>query len=207
MWKTNRLTGLIGAAILGCVVLWTASGMAQQAPPIARDGFSVAVVDISKVMQNSIKWQDATQKRLDLMERMKRTLSKQGQQVQVLRNAYESLPPGTEQKLQKQAELRDAMTELQKARRDFEERLARQHEEALRSFFRKLREAVSEYAEESELDLVLKAQSMNLSGPGSPGQNLQLATTEVLYARPELDISNAVMERLNADFAEPIEVK
>lgn len=207
MWKTNRLTRLTCLAILGCLTLWAASGMAQEPAPAPQSGLSVAVVDISSVMQDSIDWQNATQKRMDLMERMKRTLSKQGQQVQVLRNEYESLPPGTEQKLQKQAELREAMTGLQQARVDFEEQLAQQHEKALRSFFSKLQDAVSGYARENELDLVLKKQSMDLSRPGSPGQNLQLATTEVLYARSELDISEAIVQRLNADIAEPIEAK
>jgi len=34
-----------------------------------------------------------------------------------------------------------------------------------------------------------------------------LATTEVIYAEPGLDISQAVVERLNAEYSGPIEVK
>ena len=54
---------------------------------------------------------------------------------------------------------------------------------------------------------MLKKQSLDLSGPETLGQNIMLATTEVLYADPGLDISQVVTDKLNADYSGPIEVK
>ena len=85
--------------------------------------------------------------------------------------------------------------------------MARQHEESVRSLFAKLNGAVSAYGREQGISLVLKKHALDPAEPRSVEQSLQIATTEVLYADAALDISGPVIERLNADYARPIEVK
>ncbi len=208
MRDRHGLVWLGGVLIAAFVLVGVRAGLAQEeAPALAQGGLTVAVVDVSDVMRRSVDWQNATQKRMDMMEQMRRTLERQSRQAQVLRNEYEALPPGTEERLSKEDELRRALAELQQARHEFEEELITHHEQAVRSFYARLRQAVADHARQGGLDLVFKTEGTDLSGPVTPEQSLQLATAEVLYARPELDISDAIVERLNADLAEPMEVK
>ncbi len=63
------------------------------------------------------------------------------------------------------------------------------------------------HAREHGISLVLKKQALQLSGPETIEQGLQIATTEVLYADEGLDITDAIVERLNAEYQAPVEVK
>ncbi len=201
-------TGLwaLGATLLSAAFL-AAAGIAQQeeAPP-AR-GLTVRVVDMGKVLGASAQWRDSAQERLSLVENMRRTVNKLGQQVQALRNQCENLPPDTDERLQKEQEFAEALAELEQTNREFEVQLARQSNDAVRDVLVKIRAAVKAYAEENHVDLVLKRESADSADVTGLDQNLMLATTEVLYATSALDISDAIIELVNADYPGPIEVK
>ncbi len=197
----------LGLAVV-CAVAWGAAEATQKAAaPAATPALRIAVVDMSEIMRKSGRWQDSTEERMRMMDRMRRTLTKMGEQLQVLRNEYENLPPDTEQRAQKQREMSDALQDLQETRSEFETEIAEHHNQAAREMFAAITEAVKAHAEQNGLDLVLKKQNLDLSGAQSVEQSLLLATTEVLYARPVLDISDAVVKRVNAGYAGPVETK
>jgi Skp family chaperone for outer membrane proteins len=170
----------------------------------AEQGLRVAVVDMSTVLRGSQQWRDMAEERSRLLERMERTMTELTRQVQVLRNEYENQPPG-EQRRRKAMELEQAAREREQKRQEFEQQVARSYSEATREMFAKITEVVGAYAQEQGLDLVLKKQTMEMEGPESLGRNIMLATTEVLYAEPRLDISDIVVERLNAAYPGPVE--
>jgi len=167
----------------------------------------VAVVDMSNVLAGSAEWRDLGKERALLAERARQTLTNLTQKVQVLRNEYESLPPGTDERTAKANELQAALQELQRSQQQFEQQIGQSYTSATRALFGKVSAVVADYAREHGIDLVLKKQTVDLSAPESLGQNIMLATTEVIYAEPGLDISQAVVERLNAEYSGPIEVK
>lgn len=182
-----------------------ASGATQEnAPP---DKALLAVVDMGRVLTGCKEWQDAVQERARMRDTARRTLEKLARKDQVLRNEYENLPPGTEERRKKAEELEAALQEYQQTRQQLDEEAARQHERSVRSLFAKLNGVVAEYAKAHGISVVLKKQDFDLAAPQSIEQSLQIATTEVLYADPALDISAAVIERLNAAYEGPIEVK
>jgi Skp family chaperone for outer membrane proteins len=183
-----------------------ASRAAQEnAPPPQKT--LVAVVDMGRVLAGCKEWQDAVAERARMLDTARRTLDKLARKGQVLRNEYENLPPGTEERRKKAEELEAALQEYQQTRQQLDEEAARQHEGSVRNLFAKLSGVVAEYAKEHGISVVLKKQDFDLSAPQSVEQSLQIATTEVLYADPALDISAAVIERLNAGYKGPIEVK
>ncbi len=177
------------------------------APPPATAGLRVGVVDMDRVLQSSGEWRDATEERVRMMDTMRRSLNKLSQRVQVSRNAYDNLPPGSDERRAKGAEIEQALAELQQQRMEYEQQIAERHNEAIRNIFGKVSAAVSSYAQQHGLSLVLKKQKLELTGPQTVEQSLTLATAEVLYADPALDISDAVIERLNAAYSGPIEVR
>ncbi|MHC4479875.1 MAG: OmpH/Skp family outer membrane protein [Planctomycetota bacterium] len=206
-WKAS-MAALLGGLIVALVGGATGSEAAPEGPPVApAPGPRVAVVEMARVLRNSSEWQDSVAERVQLLETMKRTLNRLTRHVQVLRNEYENLPPDTEERRSKGEKIELALAELQQTRLEFEQRIAGQHGESVRSLFRKLSAAVRAYAEEHDIDLVLKKQDVELAGPETAGDNLLVATAEVLYAARALDISEPIIERLNAAYEGPIEVK
>ncbi len=196
---------LLGVALAGVLTALAASGAAtESAPP---DKALIAVVDMGRVLAGCQEWQDAVQERARMMDAARRTLDKLVRKDQVLRNEYENLAPGTDERQKKAEELQAALQEYDQTRQQLDEEAARKHEAAVRSLFAKLNRVVGQYAKEHAISIVLKKQDFDLTEPQSVEQSLQIATTEVLYADPALDISSPVLERLNADYKGPIEVK
>jgi Skp family chaperone for outer membrane proteins len=211
LWK-NRIRAVPPYVLaLAVAALLVASAVrAGGAAPAAAAGPRVpvvAVVDMSGVLSGSDEWKDMAQERNRMMENAKEALNNLTQKAQVLRNEYDNLPPGTEERTAKANELQAALQELQNSRQEFETQLSQSYSAATRSLFAKVGKIVEAYARENNIDLVLKKQTLDLTGPETLGQNIMLATTEVLYADPALDISKAVIERLNAAYTGPIEVK
>ncbi|MFO8008440.1 MAG: OmpH family outer membrane protein [Candidatus Brocadiia bacterium] len=207
MHRFTRLALTALALVVVCAAAWGAAETAEPATQPAARALRIAVVDLSEIMRESEQWQDTTEERMRMMDRMRRTLTKMSEQLQVLRNEYENLPPDTEQRAEKQREMANALQELQRTRNEFETEIAEHHNQAAREMFTAVTEAVKAHAEQNDLDLVLKKQNLDLAGMEDVEQSLLLATTEVLYARPMLDISGAVVERINADYPGPIETK
>lgn len=196
---------LLLVGVIAALGLWASALEGAGDRPAAV--LKVAIVDMSRVLKESREWRDAVEERARLLDTMKRTLNKLSRRNQVLRNEYENLPPGTEERQQKAAEIERALQEFQQTRVDLEEQIARQHDKSVRGLFGKLNRIVAAYAQQNGVQLVLKKQDVDLAEPETVEQSLQIATTEVLYADPALDISDAVVEALNAAYEGPIEVK
>jgi len=196
---------LLLVGVIAALGLWASALEGAGDRPAAV--LKVAIVDMSRVLKESREWRDAVEERARVLDTMKRTLNKLSRRNQVLRNEYENLPPGTEERQQKAAEIERALQEFQQTRVDLEEQIARQHDKSVRGLFGKLNRIVAAYAQQNGVQLVLKKQDVDLAEPETVEQSLQIATTEVLYADPALDISDAVVEALNAAYEGPIEVK
>lgn len=200
------------AAVVAVALVLVAVVRAQEAPdaparPAAVRSPVVAVVDMQTVLRQSEQWRDMAQERTRLLETMRSTIQNLTSTVQVLSNEYSSLPPGTEERRAKQQELQEAGAELQQKRQEFERQVAERYSEDTRRMFTAVGDAVAAYAAEHEIDLVLKKQQPADQETPSIGQDIMVVTTEVLYASDAMDISEAIVRALNADYPGPIEVQ
>jgi Skp family chaperone for outer membrane proteins len=195
-------TALVGAL----AVLTTLMGRAgaQQA---AQTGLNVAVVDIARVLRESQQWQDKTEELAARAEQMNRALRKLTERLQILRNEYENLPPLTDERKQKAAQVERSLGELEQRKRGFEMEIAEANTAARRTMFREIASVVADHARENGVSLVLRKVDWDASGVDSIENELLMATTEVLYATPEIDVSEAIVAALNSRYAGPIEVK
>lgn len=196
-----------GAAVALLAALSAARGADEEAGPAPAPALVAAVVDMSQVRRGSQQWQDAQEERTRLLQTMKRTTDKLKQQWQVLRTELENQPPGTEERRRKARLVEQALQELQRTQLEFERRLVQHYNQSIRDLFGDLSRVVGDYAREHGITLVLKKQGFEATGPQTAQQSLQMATTEVLYADAALDISEPIIERLNAEYPGPIEVK
>ncbi len=206
MFNARTFPWLVIVLLAGAALLWAAAGRAQEEPaPEPDDGVTVAVLEMSTVLAESERWQDGVNERRRLADRMTRALEKTDQHLQLLRNERENLPPDTDERRQKEQEIRQALQEREQKRREFEEEVTQHYDAAIRALLKDLNRAVNEYVAEHDVDLVLKKQSLELTDRENP--QLLLATADVLYAAADLDISRQIVRRLNTGYAGPIEVK
>ncbi len=167
--------------------------------------FKLAVVDLDEVLTQSEEWSDYLDESQRLQEKMRRTLEKYERQLRILRSEYENLPPGTDLAGEKQRQLENALRQYRESRNEFEEQLRKQRVESLSKLFNQINEIVKRYAEENDIDLILKRQKLDVS----PRQPLELGvvvtTAQVLYARERYDVTDAIVRELNARY--PGEIK
>jgi Skp family chaperone for outer membrane proteins len=201
--------GLVGVALAGGAgpASSAASDRAAARPAMAATGLVVAVVDTSRVLQGSAEWRDSVEERTRLTDNRKRSLSKLVRQIQGLRNDHDNLPPGSEERQKKAAEIQQVMAELERTQQQFQAESAREEGDATRAILTRVNQVVSDYAREHDVDLVLKKTDLSAAGLTAQGAQMLMVTADVLYANPDLDISEGVIEELNAGYKAPIQVK
>lgn len=203
-------TGILMAGIFLCAFILLVSlvvGVRAARAGSGTQGLRVAVVDLSGVFRASEEWKDYEAKRRDMLEKMERTLGKLQRQAQVLRSEYQNLAPGTEERASKRQELQEALQKFQETQNNFQQDVSQKYNDFLYTMFTRVSEEVKKYAEENEIDVVLKKTRLEKS-PAAPEQtDLLIATANVLYAGQRVDITDQIAERLNANYPGQIEVK
>jgi len=196
-----------GALALCCAAVLSVSGAtgASEAPGAPR-GTAIAAVNLSRVLRRCAQWQDVTEERNRLLESRQRALNKLVRQAQVLRNDQENLPPGSEERQLKTAELKQALDELERKRQQFEAEAMKQYSEATRAMLARIDQAVSAYAQEQGLQLVLQSRDLAEATRGAKDPQ-SVMNSDVLYAAAEMDISDAIIAALDAAYQGPIQVK
>jgi len=196
-----------GVLALCCAAVLSVSGATGGPEPAsARRGTAIAVVNLSKVLRRCAQWQDVTEERNRLLESRQRALNKLVRQAQVLRNEQENLPPGSEERQLKTAELKQALDELERKRQQFEAEAVKQYSEATRAMLASIDQTVSAYAQEQGLQLVLQSRDLAEAARGASDPQ-SVMNADVLYAAAEMDISDAIVAALDAAYQGPIQVK
>ncbi len=180
------------------------TGAAALAPGHA---LRLAAVDMDRVLNQSKEWQDCQEQRRRLLDDMRRTLKKYDHQLRILRSEYENLPPGTDAVIEKQAKIEAALRERAKAREDFGRQISIQRAESLDRIFKKISVLIERYAMENKIDLVLKKQDLRATAMSPGDMSVIIASSDVLYVSESFEVTNAIIEGLNAQYPGEIRVK
>ena len=201
--------GMCLAALLACgtILLLSITSTAGAASSDSGTPPTIAVVDLSGIFRTTEEWKDYQATHQKSLEKMERVLSKLERNLRVLRSEYQNLAPGTDARKSKRKELEEGLKEFQKEKSNFQQQISKDYNDFLQKMFRKVTGAVEKYARENGIDMVLKKTNLKQS-PTSPSQtDLMIATTNVLYAGKQIDITDQVAEKLNSEYPGQIEVK
>lgn len=173
-----------------------------------RGTLRIAVVNIDRTLEESRQWRDLRDEVNRLKEKAESALQRRERQIRLLRSEFENLPSGTDRARSKRQELMSALEQYRGKRDEFEKELAAQRTEALTRMLKEVDEAVTAYARRNDIDLVLKAGQVSLSTELDPETSSaalrRAAIADVLYARPEYDVSAEIIKRLNAGYTSRI---
>ena len=162
----------------------------------------VAVVNVATVSEKYQKTRDletqfdALRKSLGQQrDAMKEKIERAGRALQ------EELKPGTDEFRQRRKEIAMMEAEFQWFVESEGQKVERGLAEALRSIFDDIHVCVKELAEEKGIQIVLAADNIPAEAPDTPGQARQtILLQKVLYWKPDVDMTEAVMAKLNGRY-------
>jgi len=193
MSRTPLIALIAACAPLTAAILWAARS--PERPAV------VACVDLDKTFSQLEQLKDADARRERIKSEMDRKIETLKEELQGLSEELESFKPGSATYLEAERKAIARSGDLQALQAFSELRREREVAEATREAYLAIRRACGTLAEEMKIDLVLIDDSI----PPIFAADLQTTRNQingrrVLYTNPQLDISDLVVERLNADF-------
>ena len=173
--------------------------------PCVRPAFAsprIAVVNVATVSE---KYQKTT----DLEAQFDALRRRLGQERDAMkdkldranRSLQEELKPNTEEYRQRKRDIAIMEAELQWFIDNEGQKVEKGLAESLRNIFDDIQAAVREVAEEQGIEIVLAADRLPGESPDSPAQTRQMILLQkVLYWKPEVDLTEAVIARLNKNY-------
>jgi len=120
------------------------------------------------------------------------------------RSLQEELKPGTDEYRLRKKEIAVMEAELQWFIDNEGQKVEKGLAESLRSIFDDIQAAVRAVAEEQGVEIVLAADKLPSDSPDSPTQARQMILLQkVLYWKPDVDITEAVVVKLNKSYKPP----
>jgi len=162
----------------------------------------VAVVNVPAVSERYQKTTDLEAQ----FEGVRRVLSDQREALRdrverTSRSLQEELKPGTEEYRQRRKELALFEAELQWFVESEGKKIEQDLAGSLKLIFMDIQAIVREVALEQGIDIVLAADQIPSNDPETPTQmRQQIVLQKVLYWSPHVDLTDAVVERLNAKY-------
>jgi len=165
-------------------------------------GTRVAVVNIPTVSENYKKTADLEAYFDGVRGRLTEQRDALRNKIDMLgRSLQEELKPGTDEFIARQKELALAQAELQWFMDSESKRVERGLSNSLREIFDDIQTVVKEIAEARGYDIVLASDEL----PDEPAESAtqvrqQILLQKVLYWKPQVDITDEVVARLNAQY-------
>ena len=193
MSRTPLIALIALCAPLTAALLWAARS--PERPAV------IACVDLDKTFSQLEQLKDADARRERIKSEMDRKIETLKEELQGLSEELESFKPGSATYLEAERKAIGRSGDLQALQAFSELRREREVAEATREAYLAIRRACGELASEMKIDVVLIDDSI----PPIFAADLQTTRNQingrrVLYTNPQLDISDLVVERLNADF-------
>jgi Skp family chaperone for outer membrane proteins len=194
--------GIVAAAVVSVALV----PLAATEPPVARDVPAVpriGLVDVAEVFNNYRKFQVLRDElQAELAER-DRKASGMAAQIKQMQNRLESdnVRQGSPEHQRLRRELAVATAEFEDFRQSAQDELRRKEAQNFKTIWLEVADAVGEHAEEQGLTLVLRFDRGELPDVQDPAKLIQSIQCLSLYHRPDDDITDAILDRLNRRYA------
>lgn len=159
----------------------------------------VAVVNVATLSEKYAKTKDLESQ----FDALRKSLGQQREgmkdKIEKAKNALQDeLKPGTDDYRARRKEIAMMEAELQWFVESEGQKVEKGLAESLRSIFDDIHSCVSEVAQEHGIQIVLAADNVPVDPPDTPNQARQtILLQKVLYWKPEVDLTDAVLAKLN----------
>lgn len=197
--KTRNM--IVVAAILAAVVLALTSlnGYAAADKTAAgKTSLKIAVVNLRTIFQKN-KLNDDFDAKLD-QEKTKAMGEVEAitKKVDALKAEMKTRTVGSNDYMSLMSQVLEQQGMLQAKKEYFQQAMEARQQRFTEELYTKAKEAIATYAAANGIDLVLVRDEIQFPAASANDLMLALSTRKVLYAAPELDITNAILEAVNA---------
>ncbi len=168
----------------------------------AEEPLKIGYVNLTKVLKEYDRRKEMENDLRNVTLSLRRDLESRMARINRYRDEIEQLAAGSEERRALEDEARAALARYQQASQENQEMFDRQSALMMTELYEDILRQVEALAEEEEYDMVLKNQVSELEPMSHDQAVLQISQRVVLYSKPEHDISEALIERLNAAYAE-----
>jgi len=186
--------------------LMLATARGAESPPAPRAPMrplKIGYVDVSRVLNAHPRRQEFQKALLDLRQSLEKDIRTRMEEVNRLRGEIEQLAEESPERLEREGKLRQRLVEAERAGRENRDLLSARAASMLRTLYDEVVAEVQTVGRKEGFDLILKDQTSE-KAPGLRDQAvLQISQHVVLYSRPEYDITDRIIERLEAKYAKP----
>jgi len=195
MRKTHVLI-VTGVLASGAILLMGRS-TAQQAETAA-GATSVAVCDIESIFRDYDRATDLLEKLNDERDRIKNEYQQRSKAAQALEMELEALKEGSQEYEARLEEIQRLRIESNTYLQLSEAMIRRKHHRLTEDIYQEILNGIAQVAQEGGIDLVLYRDEQIAEGSKDAMELLgQIRNRKVLYSRDGLDITQAVLEKLN----------
>jgi len=162
----------------------------------------IGYVDISRVLNSHPRREEFQKALLELRQSLEKDIQTRMEEVNRLRGEIEQLAEDSPERRDREEKLRQRLAEAERAGRENRDLLSARAASMLRALYDEVVADVQAVGKEGDFDLILKDQTSE----GTPGLRdqavLQISQRVVLYSKPEYDLTERVIARVKARYAE-----
>ncbi len=158
----------------------------------------IAVVDVTKVLQNSKKHK-AWQEKMTAEETvMKAEFQKDKKALEALQASMDVLKAGSKDYVDAMKDFLDKKGLLEAKDKFYQEKVNMEMQQWTESLYTQMLTFIQEIAQKKGLDIVLAQEQLDLPSPSLRDFMLSIRTKKVLYCGDQVDITEEVMSALDA---------
>ena len=189
-------TGTIIAMALAAVA---ATGIFRQVQADATGAAKVAVVDVTRVLEQSKKhqaWKDKMEKE---QEKMKAEFTAMRSELQSLEENIKLRNRGSEDYIKLTGQFVEKKAIMEAKNAFYEEKVTSQMQTWTEDLYKSLMIVVDRVAQQKGIDIVLAKEQLDLPAPSLRDFMLTIKTKKVLYNDPKMDITSEVLAALDSE--------
>jgi Skp family chaperone for outer membrane proteins len=157
----------------------------------------VAVVDVTKVLQNSKKHKQWQEKMTKDEEQMKAEFQKSQKELEALKANLDLLKIGSKDHIDVMKDFLDKKSLLDAKDKFYQEKVNIEMQQWTESLYTRMLEITAKIAQKKGIDIVLAQEQLELPSPSLRDFMLSMRTKKVLYCNPQIDITDSVLAALD----------
>ncbi|OPX25284.1 MAG: hypothetical protein B1H04_00165 [Planctomycetales bacterium 4484_123] len=188
--------GVLAAALAALMTQTFAQSPAAAIPPTR-----VAVCDVGAVFNGYLKRNDLN---LQLEQRRKQAKAEDKRrldQITKIEKTLKQLKRGTPEYDQQAKKLQSLVIEARVWREFTEKAFRAEHRGMMETLYREILAAVAQVAKARNIDLVLYSEEVQIASKTTPELYSKIAQRKCLYHKPAIDLTKAVLDRLNRQYS------
>jgi Skp family chaperone for outer membrane proteins len=193
--KLNRLLAIVFIITIFAISFGYRQGMAAGDKQIAPS--KAAIVDVTKVLQNSKKHKQWQEKMSKDEEQMKAEFQKAKRDLETLQDNMNLLKAGSKDYIDTMKELLDKKSLLEAKDKFYQEKVNMEMQQWTESLYTQMLDITSKIAQKKSIDIVLAQEQLDLPSPSLRDFMLSIRTKKVLYCNTQLDITDEVLAALD----------